>query len=79
MTGSDPNLIEFCVCLEGPYNGAQKLGTPPRCERCGFVPNEPWVHEALLDLLVRARVLTEHTEENVLPGWRGYSGWVAPR
>lgn len=38
--------LPLCVCPEGPYLGAQKLGTPVRCERCGFMTREQ--HDAIV-------------------------------
>lgn len=37
-------LIDYqvltCKCSEGSYLGAQMMGTPVRCERCGFITAE---------------------------------------
>ena len=32
--------VAICRCEEGPYLGARKMGTPCRCERCGFMTQE---------------------------------------
>lgn len=62
MTELDPahvKEIQWCECLPGPYYGAQLAGTTPLCQRCRRIPNEPWMHAALLAALVRAGVLSE--------------------
>lgn len=40
MTSFNNYSVEVCSCSEGPYYGAQKMGTVTRCERCGFVSHE---------------------------------------
>lgn len=34
-TAYDKASCPWCICEEGPYFGAQQVGTPLRCERCG--------------------------------------------
>lgn len=68
----DVYVMQWCTCPEGVYYGAQKMGTPPRCERCGFLPSEPWVHAAMLDALTRHSVLTEQVAEHGLCDLEGW-------
>lgn len=51
----------WCVCPEGPYNGTYMAGSVPRCERCGLLPNEPWVTEALFAALLSIDALQKRT------------------
>jgi len=55
VIATDPEgfSIVLCHCEEGPYYGARKMGTPCRCERCGFMVREQW--EALTAARDRAR------------------------
>jgi hypothetical protein len=40
----DKASCPWCICEEGPYFGAQLVGTPLRCERCGRDESmPPWM------------------------------------
>lgn len=40
--------LNVCTCAGGPYLGARRIGTPCRCERCGFITRDQ------LDAILRA-------------------------
>ena len=48
--------IGICRCDGGPYLGARKMGTPCRCERCGFITQDQF---DFLRNAIAARALRE--------------------
>jgi hypothetical protein len=32
--------VALCRCHDGPYPGTRRMGTPCRCERCGFITQD---------------------------------------
>jgi hypothetical protein len=55
--------VLVCSCPEGPYYGAQMMGTVTKCERCGFMTQEQ-LDRILVRFAERGRELTGMTEES---------------